>query len=40
MRRATDEVLARIDLEAKIFSECLHSPDAKAAFKVFFARKR
>jgi enoyl-CoA hydratase/carnithine racemase len=40
MRGATDELLARIDQEAKIFSECLHSPEAKAAFEAFFARKR
>jgi len=40
MRGGTDELLARIDQEAKIFSECLHSPEAKAAFEAFFARKR
>lgn len=40
MRGATDELLARIDQEAKIFSERLHSPEAKAAFEAFFARKR
>ena len=39
-RGATDELLARIDQEAKIFSERLHSPEAKAAFEAFFARKR
>jgi hypothetical protein len=33
-------LLARIDQEAKIFSECLNSPEAKAAFEAFFARKR
>jgi hypothetical protein len=33
-------LLARIDQEAKIFSERLHSPEAKAAFEAFFARKR
>src|SRR6516164_3292204 len=38
-RGATDELLARIDQEAKIFSERLHSPEAKAAFEAFFARK-
>ncbi len=40
MRGATDELLARIDQEANIFSERLHSPEAKAAFEAFFARKR
>jgi enoyl-CoA hydratase/carnithine racemase len=40
MRGATDELLARIDQEANIFSDCLHSPEAKAAFEAFFARKR
>jgi enoyl-CoA hydratase/carnithine racemase len=39
-RGATDDLLARIDQEAKIFSERLHSPEAKAAFETFFARKR
>ena len=39
-RGATDELLARIDQEAKIFSERLNSPEAKAAFEAFFARKR
>ena len=39
-RGATDELLARIGQEAEIFSERLHSPEAKAAFEVFFARKR
>jgi enoyl-CoA hydratase/carnithine racemase len=40
MRGATDELLARIDQEAELFSERLHSPEAKAAFEAFFARKR
>lgn len=40
MRGATDEVLARIDRETKIFSERLRSPEAKAAFEAFFASKR
>ena len=40
MRGATDELVARIDQEAKIFSERLNSPEAKAAFEAFFARKR
>jgi hypothetical protein len=33
MRGAPDELLARIDQEAKIFSERLNSPEAKAAFE-------
>jgi enoyl-CoA hydratase/carnithine racemase len=40
MRGETDEIVARIDREAKIFSERLQSPEAKAAFQAFFARKR
>jgi enoyl-CoA hydratase/carnithine racemase len=40
MRGEKDEILARIDREAKIFSERLASPEAKAAFQAFFARKR
>ena len=40
MRGATDELLARIDQEAKLFSARLHSPEAKAAFEAFLARKR
>jgi enoyl-CoA hydratase/carnithine racemase len=40
MRGAPDELLARVNQEAKIFSERLHSPEAKAAFEGFFARKR
>ena len=40
MRGWTDELLARIDQEAKIFGECLNSPEAKAAFEAFLARKR
>jgi enoyl-CoA hydratase/carnithine racemase len=40
MRGAADELLARIDQEAKIFSERLNSPEAKVAFEAFFARKR
>jgi enoyl-CoA hydratase/carnithine racemase len=40
MRGATDELVARIDQEAKIFSERLNSPEAKVAFEAFFARKR
>ena len=40
MRGGTDELLARIDQEAKIFGERLKSPEAKAAFEAFLARKR
>jgi enoyl-CoA hydratase/carnithine racemase len=40
LRGAADELLARIDQETNIFSERLHSPEAKAAFEAFFARKR
>ena len=40
MRGATDELVARIDQEAKIFSERLNSPEAKVAFEAFLARKR
>src|SRR5262245_56831752 len=40
MRGTTDELLARIDQEAEIFSERLNSPEAKVAFDAFFARKR
>ena len=40
MRGKPDDLLARIDQEAEIFSERLRSPEAKAAFEAFFARKR
>ena len=40
IRGGTDELLARIDREVELFSERLHSPEAKAAFEAFFARKR
>jgi enoyl-CoA hydratase/carnithine racemase len=40
MRGEPDELRAHIDQEAKIFSERLRSPEAKAAFEAFFARKR
>ena len=40
MRGAPDGLLARVDQEAEIFSERLHSPEARAAFEAFFARKR
>jgi len=40
MRGGTDELLTRIDQEAKIFGERLNSPEAEGAFEAFFARKR
>lgn len=40
MRAGTDELLRRIDQEAKIFGERLKSPEAKGAFEAFFARNR
>ena len=40
MRGGTDELLTRIDQEAKIFGERLNSPEAKEAFEAFFAGKR
>jgi enoyl-CoA hydratase/carnithine racemase len=40
MRGAPEELQARIEHEGKIFSERLTSPEAKAAFEAFFARKR
>ena len=40
MRGAPDEIVARIDAEAAAFKERLASPEAKAAFMAFLARKR
>jgi enoyl-CoA hydratase/carnithine racemase len=40
MRGATEAMLARIDEEARMFGEQLRSPEAKAAFEAFFARRR
>ena len=40
MRGKPDEVQSHIDQESRIFSERLRSPEAKAAFEAFFARKR
>jgi enoyl-CoA hydratase/carnithine racemase len=40
MRGTSEELMARLDQEGKIFSERLRSPEAKAAFEAFFARKR
>jgi len=40
MRGKPEEVQSHIDQESRIFSERLRSPEAKAAFEAFFARKR
>jgi enoyl-CoA hydratase/carnithine racemase len=40
IRGAPEELQAQIDQESRIFSERLRSPEAKAAFEAFFARKR
>jgi len=40
MRGNQDELQLHIDQESRIFSERLRSPEAKAAFEAFFARKR
>ncbi len=40
MRGSHDEIVARIDEEADNFLERLQSPEAMAAFKAFFARKK
>jgi enoyl-CoA hydratase/carnithine racemase len=40
MRGAPEALKAHIDQESKAFSERLGSPEAKAAFEAFFARKR
>ena len=40
MRGSYEEILARIDEEADNFVERLQSPEAMAAFKAFFARKK
>ena len=40
LSRALTRGATRIDQEAKIFGERLHSPEAKAAFEAFFARRR
>jgi enoyl-CoA hydratase/carnithine racemase len=40
MRGTSEELMARLDQEGKIFSERLRSPEAKAAFEAFFGRKR
>lgn len=40
MRGSPDAVVARIDEEAEAFKRRLTSPEARAAFEAFFARKR
>ena len=40
MRGSPDEVVARIDDEARLFKERLQSAEARAAFTAFLARKR
>ncbi len=40
MRGSPEETIARIDEEADFFRERLQSPEAKAAFAAFFARKK
>jgi len=40
MRGAPEALAAHIDQESKVFGERLRSPEAKAAFEAFFARKR
>jgi enoyl-CoA hydratase/carnithine racemase len=40
MRNRLDEVVERIDTEAKHYRELLQSDEARAAFQAFFARKK
>jgi enoyl-CoA hydratase/carnithine racemase len=40
LRGSPEEILGRIEQEAKIFGQRLQSPEAKAAFEAFLARKR
>jgi enoyl-CoA hydratase/carnithine racemase len=40
LRPPTSEILARIDAEAAVFTQRLKSPEAKAAFETFLARKQ
>ncbi len=40
MRGSPDEIVARIDEEARLFKERLQSEEARAAFAAFLARKR
>jgi enoyl-CoA hydratase/carnithine racemase len=39
LRGAPDEIVRRIDEEAELFKQRLASPEAKAAFAAFLARK-
>jgi enoyl-CoA hydratase/carnithine racemase len=40
MRNRLDEVVERIDTEAKHYAQLLQSDEARAAFQAFFARKK
>jgi enoyl-CoA hydratase/carnithine racemase len=40
LRGAGDEVMSSIEEEGRLFGERLQSPEAKAAFQAFFARKK
>jgi enoyl-CoA hydratase/carnithine racemase len=40
MRNRLNEVVERIDVEAKHYKELLQSDEARAAFQAFFARKK
>lgn len=40
MRGSPDDIVARIDAEADLFRIRLQSPEARAAFEAFFARKK
>jgi enoyl-CoA hydratase/carnithine racemase len=40
LRGTPEEIIARIDAEAELFRTRLQSPEARAAFEAFFARKK
>lgn len=40
MRGSPDEIIARMDEEARLYRERLRSPEARTAFEAFFARKK
>jgi hypothetical protein len=40
MRAAPDDIVARIDQEARLFRERLQSAEARSAFDAFMSRKR
>ena len=40
MRGSPDELVSRIDEEVELFKQRLRSPEARAAFESFLARKR